>query len=437
MKLCKVKLLLLILALSLCLPLLAGCAGNQGKTLLSIGDTTLSVNTYQLLLSRMKGTLARYQYDVESDDFWNTLVDMEHSTYDEYFRQTILENAKTYVIGAYLFDQVHKLSLSQDTIASIDAELAEYVDYDGDGSKVAFNQILAEYGVNYDILRETYIMEAKIDALKLYLYGEKASKIADTVKEQYYQDNYVCFKQIFLASYYYVCQTDENGDNIYYTTNSLGSQIICYDKENGTTKTDKNGNVIKDKQGYEVYYTEDGKIAYDKETGSTAFKFDKDGEPIVVDYTKEELVKIKQEAKDILAQLSPSDYDGFEIQMEKRGEDEDAQKYENGYYLHKDASSYTSYPYLESIVKKLADMEVGQTALVESDYGYHVIMKYPTEEGAYKEEENADWFENFEEGLIDSMFASLCEEYSDQVKIDQAVLDTVPSMKQIGVNFYY
>ena len=437
MKLCKVKLLLLILALSLCLPLLAGCAGNHGKTLLSIGNTTLSVNTYQLLLSRMKGTLARYQYDVESDDFWNTLVDMEHSTYDQYFRQTILENAKTYVIGAYLFDEVHKLSLSQDSIASIDAELAEYVDYDGDGSKVAFNQILAEYGVNYDILRDTYIMEAKIDALKLYLYGENASKIADTVKEQYYQENYVCFKQIFLASYYYVCQTDENGDNIYYTTNSVGSQIIAYDKENGTTKTDKSGNVIKDKQGYEIYYTEDGKIAYDKENGSTAYKFDKDGQPIVVDYTKEELVKIKQEARDILAQLSPSDYDGFEIQMEKRGEDEDAQKYENGYYLHKDASGYTAYPYLESIVKELADMEVGQTALVESDYGYHVIMKYPTEEGAYKEEENEDWFENFEEGLIDSMFASLCDEYTDQVKIDQAVLDTVPSMKQIGVNFYY
>ena len=165
--------------------------------------------------------------------------------------------------------------------------------------------------------------------------------------------------------------------------------------------------------------------------------FNKDGQPEVGDYTKEELAEIKQQAKDLLAQISEGDYDNFEVLMEKHGEDEDAQSYENGYYLHKDPANYDSYTYLQSIVKELGGMEVGETALVESDYGYHVIMKYPIEEGAWDDEDNKDWFEGFEDGLIEDMFFSLCKTYMDRVQIDQAVLDTVPSMKQIGINFYY
>ena len=437
MKLCKVKWLLLLLSLALCLPLLVGCSGKNGKTLMSIENTKLSVNTYELLLTRMKGTMASYKYDVDSDAFWSTVVDMENSTYDEYFRATILENAKIYVIGAYLFDEVYGLKLSDAAVQAVDTELGEFVEYHADGSKAALNQILAEYGVNYDILRETYLMEAKIDELKLHLYGQNASKIADNVKEEYCQENFVRFKQVFLASYYYVCETDENGDDIYYTVNSLNDKIICYDQVNGTTKTDKDGNVIKDKDGYDVYFTEDGKIAYDKEKGTTEYKMDKDGQPILGEYTKQELAEIKQEAKDILGKISAGDYDAFELLMEQRGEDEDAQTYENGYYLHADPTNYGAYPYLEDIVTALIDMEVGETALVESDYGFHVVMKYQPEKGAWADEDNKDWFEGFEEGLADDLFMTLCDQYMDRVVVDEDVLATVPSMKQIGTNFDY
>ena len=433
----NVKILLLVLALALCLPLLAGCSAKNGKTLLEIEGVKLSVNTYELMLSRMKGVLAKNQYQVDSADFWNTIVDKDNTTYGESLQNSVLENAKAYVIGVYLFDKVYNLTLPQDTINAIDEELAEFIDYDGDGSKAALNQILAEYGVNYDILRQTYIMEAKIDALKLHLYGQNGSKIADSVKDDYCQENFVRFKQVFLASYYYVCEKDENGDDIYYTTNSLGTTVICYDKENGVTKTDKNGNVIKDENGYDVYYTEDGRIAYDKKTGSTAFVFDKNGEPTVGDYTKEELAKIKEEANKIVSEINAGNYDAFEIRMEQRGEDEDAQSYENGYYLYADPDNYEAYPYLKSIVGALIDMEEGQIKLVESDYGYHVVMKYPVQEGAYSDKANEDWFEGFEQGLIDDMFLSLCKEYMDKVEVDEDLLATVPPMLEIGKNYYY
>ena len=438
MKHFRLKLLVLLLALSLCLPLLAGCSGKSGKTLIEIEGVKVSVNVYELLLSRMKGALARAQGTaIETNDFWTTVVDTENTTYEEYLRDAILENAKTYAVGTYLHDKVYGLKLPKATMDAIDAELADFIEYDGDGSKAAFNRVLSEFGVNYNILREVYVMEAKIDALKVHLYGANASKIADTVKDEYCQEHFVRFKQVFLASYYYVCETDANGDDIYYTINSLGNQVICYDKENGTTKTDTDGNVIKDKDGYEVYFTEDGKIAYDKETGKTAFIFDKDGQPVVGDYTKEELVEIKKEANTILSKIPAGEYDAFEIFMEQRGEDEDAQTYENGYYLYNDPDSYASYPYLESIVEALGDMEVGEVKLVESDYGYHVVMKYPVEKGAYADKANEDWFEGFEQGLIDDMFMSLCKDYTDKVSVNEDVLATVPPMKEIGKNYYY
>ena len=437
MKQYKVKLLVLLLALTMCLGALAGCSGKHGKTLLSYENTKLSVNIYQLMLTRMKGTLAKAQYQVDSDSFWTTVVDKDGSTYNDYFRLTILENAKTYVVGAYLFDEVYGLTLPKATIDAIDAELAEFIDYDGDGSKTAFNKILADYGVNYDILRDAYIMEAKIAALKVHLYGSDASKIAPAVQEEYYQEHYVRFKQVFLASYYYQVELDDNGDEIYYTKNSLGNQMICYDTENGTTKKDEFGNVIKDKFGYEVYFKEDGKIAYDEENGTTSMVFDKNGQPIVVDYTKEELAKIEKEAKEVKDKIPDGEFAAFEMLMESRGEDEDAQTYENGYFLYNDPSNYSNYPYLEAIVKQLDKMEVGQTAIVTSDYGYHVIMKYPLPEGAYAEKENSDWFEGFEDGLIDSMFMTLCKPYLEKVEVDNDVLATVPPMKELGTNFYY
>ena len=438
MKRFTVKLLVLLLICTLCLPALASCSGSRGKTMLEIEGVKLSANTYELLLSRMKGTLARaYGTEIENADFWTVVVDADNTTYEQQLRKAILQNAKTYAIGVYLHDKVYGLSLPKATLDDIDKELAEFVEYDGDGSKAAFNEILSAYGVNYGMLRDVYIMEAKLDALKLHLYGANASKIADSVKNEYCMEHYVRFKQVFLANYYYVCETDENGDDIYYTENSLGSKIICYDKKNGSVKTDKNGDVIRDEDGYEVYYTEDGRIAYDKENGTTAFVFDKDGQPVVGDYTKEELVKIKQEANTILGKIPAGEYDAFEIFMEQRGDDEDAQNYENGYFLYNDPDNYASYPYLQSIVEKLGEMEVGQTALVESDYGYHVIMKYPVEKGAYADKDNEDWFEGFEAGLIDHMFMTLCEEYMDKVSVNEDVLDTVPPMKDIGKNYYY
>ena len=167
------KILCLILTLVLCIPLFVSC---EAKTLITYEDKTLSVNVYEFLLSRMKGTLAYYGYEVDKTSFWKTVVSLEDgTTYNDYFRATIMQQAVYYVVADKMFDE-NNLTLTDAQEKKIDDLLSAYVKKAGSKSKL--NEELKDYGVNYEILRDVLILEAKIELLKDHLYGEKGEKIS-------------------------------------------------------------------------------------------------------------------------------------------------------------------------------------------------------------------------------------------------------------------
>ena len=162
------KIILRTAALTLaCLLLLLGCVScsGKGKTLMSLNkdgvSVSLSVNFYELMLSRMKGTLSGYGYTangVTADyaafwDFKDTFNGSELQTIDQYYRDNILENCRTYLVALYLFEK-EGLSLSAATKEEIEDRLNELILTDGNGSKTKLNSVLSVYGVNYDILKE-------------------------------------------------------------------------------------------------------------------------------------------------------------------------------------------------------------------------------------------------------------------------------------------
>ena len=102
------------------------------------------------------------------------------TTREEYYKQEILEDARFYVAALYLFEELG-LKLPKTTLDEIDAELSDLMEWDADGSKTKFNSILSAYGANYEVLREAYLIEAKIAYLNEYLYGTNGSKIGDEV----------------------------------------------------------------------------------------------------------------------------------------------------------------------------------------------------------------------------------------------------------------
>ena len=282
------KALVTVLALVMIISCFAGCS-SKGKTLMKIEDTEISVNLYKLYLSRLKGMLcSSYSFGEAAlaDSFWDTVMSKEGMTYNTYYTSAILDSTKTYLSAMYEFD-IRGLELPKSTLDEIDARIDELIEADAKGSKTEFNAILSNYGVNYKMLREAYIIEEKIEALKNNIYGANGELIAKNLVDDYYEQNYARFKQAFYETYEYVYLTDDNGDDIYFNNDGR----IAYDKsaEDVFTKKDENGKDVLDKNGDIVFFrmVDDlTRIAYDKKNGSRINKTDDDGNKIIRQYEK-------------------------------------------------------------------------------------------------------------------------------------------------------
>ncbi|HHT54724.1 MAG TPA: hypothetical protein GX011_07355 [Clostridiales bacterium] len=427
-----------IIALSLALAavlVLASC--SQGKKLMTLGGQSVSVNIYEFFLSRQKGLLCTPYYygsGALSRDFWNTTISPDGTTYNDFWTAQIIDSLRIYLVALYLFEEEYDLTLPKSAVEEVDTKLAELLDYDAEGSRTAFNAILSQYGVNYNMLRNIYLLEAKVNYLQVHLYGVDLSLVSDAVKEEYYQNNYVRLKQAFFPNYYYVYETDADGNTIYYDPDT---GTILYDSSTGIRKFDESGRALTDKDGKVIYYNEDGSIAYDKERGVPAITFDENGRYKTSPYSSEELGQILRAAEDAVASIKPGDTEAFEKLIEEQSakvKGIDQPQYPNGYYFRKNTPY--NYDYINDIVAKLSTMEVGEVGLVESDYGYHVIMKYRLDPGAYDKEENAEWFSDFGGGVVDWLFRQKCAGYLGDIVFDERAAAGI-DMRSVAPNYNY
>lgn len=268
------KIILSVVSLICVLTLaLSSCGASMGETLMSLGDEKISVNMYRLWLSRIKGA-----YGGADEAIWQQTEDGK--TYDEIFTGYVTENAKTFLSALYEFKKLG-LKLPDEKVKEIDDSMAKMLDERAGGSKTELNSVLSQYGVNYDILKEIYTIEAKSAYLEEYLYGEGGvEEITDEERNACYQSEYVRIKQIF-----------------FYTANM--------------PVTDEDGN----------------------------YTYDDDGHVITRDYTDEEIIAQKEKASLVTASLTSGQ--DFELLMASQNEDKAASEYPNGYYFTK-TSQYAS-----------------------------------------------------------------------------------------------
>ncbi len=424
-----VKILCIILCICACATSLISC---RPKTLAKYGDKKMSVNVYEFLLSRAKGTLAYYGYDVTNASFWQTVMSLEDGkTFNEYYCEEIKRQTIHYLIADKRFDDLG-LKLPESDEKLIDDFLAGLVQ--SAGSKSNLNAELKEFGVNYDILREIYVIEAKIERLKEHLYGANGEKISAEEKEKYFNENYVGFKQIFVATYDYVIDTDRFGDTVYYTDEK--HTAIAYDTVNGSTVTNEFGKVVKDVLGNPEYLTADGKVAYDKENGVVGYLLNEDGDKVIQNVSSEKKEEIYDTVRKYASKCN-GDVDLFEEYMELYDESESSSTVylvsDRGYY----AAQNDYVAYLDDMAAKVAGLDVGECAVFESEYGYHVLCRYENESGAYDKKDNADMFAEFYDSLILYLFDSYCAQYEKDVKIKEKVFAKAPTMVDVGTNTLY
>ena len=428
------RVLLITMCCILLIPCLAGCA-QKGKTFMELDGEKMSVNTYMLFLSRVKGTLAssaNFGASALRDSFWDTVMSSDGvTTYNDHYTQMVLDSAKTYLAASYLFEK-EGLKLDDATKKEIESAMDTLVSSDGEGSKTALNSKLAEFGANYAVLKDAYEIEAKIAALNEHLYGENGSKISANVIEEYYQNTYVKFKHVFLYTYAIIYETDDNGDEIYYTSDGR----IAYDTERNQ-KTDANGDPVKDKNGDIIYVKRDGSIAYDTESGERKAALDDKGYAMTREYTTDELRELSDMAQIIMESAVEGDEKIFDSLVEKYNEDAGMDEYSGGYYLTKD-TAYDSPEVLEA----LFEMSEGEIRQVRSDYGIHIVMKYKLDEGGYAKSGNAAFFVDsdgnylFMNDLQTQLLDARLSSYVAQIEIKEELIEGV-DMKSVGANYNY
>ena len=443
MKRSIVRSVALILSLVMVVVCFAGC-GSKGKTLMVLDQdgikVKMSVNLFQLYLSRLKGQMSASEdpgAKVYSDSYWDAWVSQDGTTRNDQYTNYILEEAKAYLAALYLFEQ-NDLKLPDETIDAIDAELEELIEYRADGSKSQFNSLLAEFGVNYKLLREAMIISEKISYLKQHLFGADGSKIAENLVDDYYKENYRRFKVITLYASEYVYYTDGDGEDIYYTDQTY--QKVAYDTS-AEKKVDANGALVTDSNGDQVYIRTDesGKtlVAYDTKNGVRRNQTDANGEAKVRVYDKDsaEYKQLIDQVEQIKAKVVENDFEGFDALVKEYNQSTDMEKYTSGYYVTK-TSNFDS----PEAVEKVFNMDVGKFDTSTSTYAIHIFMRYELEDNGYELSQNNAFFFNKNNGaslMMETLKNQLLAQHLDPLKnavvVDTAVLSEA-DIKRIGVN---
>ncbi len=415
---------------------LVGCA-SLGKPLLEYESVNITDATFMLFLSRIKGTVASASnagVEALTSAYWDATVASDGTTRGDAYKAQVLSDAKAYVAALYEFDRLG-LKLPDSYVDEIDAELSELVELDAEGSKTAFNAILSEYGANYDVLREAYLLEAKLSYLNEYLYGLRGEKISEEVISEYYENNYFRFKHVFFYTYALVYVEDEDGKEIYYAADGR----IAYDTT-AQKRRDDTGAVATDKNGDVIYETADGFIAYDMQNGKRQPVYDENGYIMTRAFTQKELIEVSDHATLLMEELDGEEgnYALFDSFVESYSEDEGSVAYKNGFYMTAE-SNYDS----PEVIEALLDMEEGEIRKVYSDYGIHIVMKYELDEGGYADKKNSDFFISNSTGtyaflptLRSELIAQRLEPIKALVTVDEELYKTI-DIKQVGANFYY
>ncbi len=430
---------LVTVALSLCLLLsalgLTACS-NKGPVLMELDGIELTANQYQFFLSRAKGYMYYTGYNVESSDFWNMIIDDKNNTYDDFYRNAVLEDARRYLAAQAIFEE-RGLVLPQSYLNRIDTDMEEYLR--DAGSKSALNTQLSAYGVNLDILREIYIIEAKYEYLQEVVFGKDGELLSAEARTAYLNEHAVSFKQVLIRAFDYVYETDLNGDEIYYLPDENNAKVnnVAYDEVAGVPRLDEYGKTIVDKNGDTVYYLPNGSIAYDTEKGVRAMVYNESGELVTKNYSTEELAEHKAIAEEILATVAKGDYAAFESLLSEYEIDDEDVFVTDSQYCFLYTTGDNSYDYLNDIADALAGIDVGELAVISSEYGYNVVMKYPMPSDVITNEAYKDWFSDLSTRIVAKQFHTLCKPYMDKVVVDSEVFASLPSMKEIATNISY
>ena len=436
------KTVIVILALLLALTFLLSSCSAHGVTLMTAGSNEISVNVYQLYLSRMKWSLYAAGENVNSESYWGQYISLSGKTYKDHYTSQVLEGLKQIAAAMYLYDELG-LKLSNEDEKMIDELIDTFVEEVGEGSEAKLNSVLAPYGANTTVLRDAYIIEAKLEQLKTHLYGQNGSKLTSVVLEEFYKQSYYRGYQLSVANYYYEHEKDKDGNAVYYQTKTAAdgtvtlTDKIAYDTTRGvaTAELDKNGDVVYRLQNEDESF---GNIAYDKRNGAVNYSYDAQGNLIEKFYTTEEMNVRYENLKKIA-----EDCKNNEALFLEYAEFSDSSAFNDTYApngMYFSVNGYMGDELFKIFSAELAKLKEGELAIVEYTSSgkthYYLLMRASLNVGAWNAEENSRWFQTMTSDAVEYMLQEKCKDYLQYVSMNDAALAGV-DITAVSANKYY
>ena len=378
------KLLALLLALCtlLSLSVLSSC-GKTGDTMLSLGSAKITDKMFTFWLSRYKAqflyaygdSLKEISGTSDAETFWQMKVDssVDARTYDELFTEYVYDNAMTYLVSLYLYDEFG-LKLPEETEKMLEDTINEMMEDLAGGSKNEFNATLAQYGFNLDTLRACYEINEKVNQLQNYIFSDNGpEKITSDVLDDYYEKTYVRMSQICI--FYDQCPEKD---------------------ENGSYNVDSEGNII------------------------------------YRNMSEAEKAAARAKSEEALAKINAGT--DFATVAAEYNENTESDIYTDGIYLSSD-NVYASGSDAALIYETLLSMNEGEVKLIELEHTLHIIRKLPLTARAYENSVNIDFFTfydssvqnyvSFSEYVKTPLYLEYIEkkkeELKDKIKVDEDV----------------
>ena len=104
--------------------------------------------------------------------------------------------------------------------------------------------------------------------------------------------------------------------------------------------------------------------------------------------------------------------------------------YDDGYYLRRNAEFFTG------VIDAAFELEVGEYTLVETDDGFHFILRLKSEPSAYLDSRYADFFTDFEKSVAESVYSNMINEKINVVEINDEIANEY-SIRNVKMNSVY
>lgn len=357
--------LLLICVLLPCL-VFTSC-GND--TVFSLGPYEIKEDQYRYLASMYnRQTFASNGIEGAS---WDTPLASGMTVgqmIDTMYTDKFLTSVFTLLYSQLLFD-VYSLEMPQQMLDTIDGNVETVIAYYGGRSEQMFNQRAKEYGFTAETLREVYTMQIKQTLVVEHLFGEKGDKIEKEKLDAFFDKNYFCFQTLVINNKYkFVTEKNDKGEDV-----EVLESLTDYEMQERNDIIDDLTNLFVDNKADYVYKVIDPTMSYEElyarysddkaypQGCYTTYPTTATGQNAI---TAAALLKENDVAR-VIARRSFTQGGTFEIGGEK---------------ITINAGDYF-------------------------EYGYVFVKRLPSSKGAYEMDKYKDFFGDFTDSAISSLFA--------------------------------